>query len=418
MDKSLLIKDANQVVTCSSFTKKAGKDMSKIAVMDNASIYIENGIIKLFGETKDILKIIDENNCDIIDAKNKIVLPGYVDSHTHFVFGGDRADEFKMRLEGADYMEIMKAGGGINKSVIGTLSSTEDELYELGFERLNKMLENGVTTVEGKSGYGLDTEAEIKQLNVMKRLNQDHPIDIIPTFMGAHSVPKYYKGREKEYISLILKKMLPAVTESNLAEFCDVFCEKGVFSIEESRSILTEAKKLGLKLKIHADEIVDLGGAELAGELGCISADHLLCASNLGLDKMKNNNVIATILPCTAFSLGEDYARARYMIDNDMAVALATDYNPGSCHTLSIPLLIALATIQMKLTIEEVITALTINGAAAVDKTSKIGSIDIGKKADIVIHNVKSYNHIPYNIGMNTVDTVIKNGDVVFERSN
>ncbi len=344
------------------------------------------------------------------------MLPGFVDSHTHFVFGGYRADEYGWRLEGVPYMDIMNRGGGIINSVRGTREATAAELTELGLARLDSMLSLGVTTVEGKSGYGLDAETELKQLRVMREVDARHPVDVVTTFMGAHAVPPEYKGRGMDFIDLILSEMLPAVVEENLAEFCDVFCEKNVFSVEESRKLMQKAKALGLKVKLHADEIVQLGGAELAAELGATSADHLLQASDAGVAAMAKAGVVATCLPCTAFSLREHYARARYMIDQGCAVALATDFNPGSCFTESIPLVIALATLYMNMTIEEVITALTLNGAAAVDRADTVGSLEVGKRGDVVIHEFPSYRFLPYHIAMPTAETVVKNGEVVYRK--
>ncbi|RKD27538.1 imidazolonepropionase [Caminicella sporogenes DSM 14501] len=413
---NIIIKNASELVTCSGFKAKKGSEMNNLHIIEDGAVVIEDGIIKAVGKTAQILDEIDENKYEVIDASNKSVLPGFVDSHTHFIFGGYRAEEFNWRLSGMQYMEIMKKGGGIINSVRGTKEATREELIEEGLKRLNSMMTFGVTTVEGKSGYGLDYETEIKQLEVMKELNKIHPLDIVKTFLGAHAVPEEYKGREDEFIDFIIDRVLPEIKERNLAEFCDIFCEKNVFSVEQSRRLLSKAKEMGMKLKIHADEIVQLGGAELAAELGAVSADHLLQASDEGIKKLVEKDVVATLLPGTAFSLKEDYARARYMIDSGCAVALATDFNPGSCFTESIPLIIALATLYMNMTTEEAITALTINGAAAVSRADEIGSIDVGKKGDIVIHEFPSYKYIPYHIGVSTVEKVIKNGILVYDK--
>lgn len=380
---NVIIKNASQVITCSGFEGKFGKDMNNINVIENASVVVEDGIIKEIGSLEDILKKYNEKHFEIVDASNKAVLPGFVDSHTHFVFGGFRAEEFSWRLNGESYMDIMNKGGGIVNSVRGTREATEDELYESAKKRLDSMIHFGVTTVEGKSGYGLDYETELKQLRVMDRLQKDHSIDICKTFMGAHATPEEYRGRNEEYINFIIEDVLPKVAEEKLAEFCDVFCEEGVFSVEESRKILLKAKELGMKIKLHADEIVQLGGAELAAELGATSADHLLHASDEGIKAMADKKVIATLLPTTAFCLKEPFARARMMIDKGGAVALGTDFNPGSGFTNSIPLMFALATIYMDMSIEEAISAMTINGAAAIGRAETIGSIDKGKKGEI-----------------------------------
>lgn len=408
----LIIKNANELVTCKGNSPKHGKEMSDIGLIKNGCIVIENDIITDVGPTEGILKKYDESIYTVIDAKNKAVLPGFVDSHTHFVFGGYRADEFSWRLKGDSYMSIMERGGGITNSVRATRNTTLDEFILEGKKRLDKMIAMGVTTVEGKSGYGLDHDTELNQLKAMKELNKIHPVDIVSTFLGPHSVLPEFKGKEDEFIDFMIDVM-KEVAENSLADFADIFCEKNVFSIEQSRRFLTEAKNLGLNLKIHADEIVQLGGTELAVELGCSSADHLLQASDEGIKKLAESNTIATLLPATAFCLSEEFARARNMIDSGCAVALATDFNPGSCFTNSIPLVIALAAIKMKMSIEEIITALTINAACAVNKNNNIGSIEIGKKADIIILEYPSINFLPYNAGVNIVETVIKNGKIV-----
>ncbi|MBE6081542.1 imidazolonepropionase [Acidilutibacter cellobiosedens] len=411
---NILIKNASQIVTCSGNKAKFGKDMSDIHIIENGSVVIEEGLIKAAGKTEDILSKYDENNYEVLNLENKCVLPGFVDSHTHFVFGGYREEEFSWRLKGDSYMDIMNRGGGIANTVKATREASRGELIGLGKKRLDSMLHFGVTTVEGKSGYGLDYDTEIKQLEVMKELNDIHPVDVVSTFLGAHAVPAEYKGKQNDYIDFMIEKVMPYVAENELAEFCDVFCEEGVFSVEESRKILLEAKELGMKLKIHADEIASLGGAELGAELGTVSADHLLHASDKGIKDMAERKVVSTLLPTTAFCLREPFAKGRYMIDNGCGVALATDFNPGSGFTNSIPLIFALSAIYMNMTIEETITAMTINGAAALDRADTIGSIDVGKKGDLVVLEYPSYKFLPYNTGVNIVEKVIKNGVLVY----
>lgn len=416
MDK-LIIKNASELVTCKGKAPKHGKEMSDIGIINDGSVVVENGIIVDVGTTDEILKKYNENEYKVIDATNKAVLPGFIDSHTHFIFGGYRADEFSWRLRGDTYMSIMQRGGGITNTVRATRQESLENLVETGRKRLHKMMAFGVTTVEGKSGYGLDLDTEIKQLEAMKILNEQEPIDIVSTFLGPHSVLPEYKGKEDEFLDFMINDVMPKVKEENLAEFADIFCEKNVFSIDQSRRFLQAAKDLGFKLKIHADEIVRLGGAELAAELGAVSADHLLQASDEGIKAMAKSSVISTLLSITAFSLKEEYARGRYMIDNGCAVALATDLNPGSCFSNSIPLLIAVSAIQMNLSIEEIITALTINAACAVNRADTIGSIEIGKKADIIILEYPSIHFLPYHVGVNIVETVIKNGGILYERT-
>ena len=414
---NLVIKNAAELVTCSGFAAKRGSEMSDLHVIPDGAIVIEDGIIRGAGRTAEIIHNLDGENYEVIDASGKAVLPGFVDSHTHFVFGGYRAEEFSWRLQGKSYMDIMAQGGGIASTVEATRKATKEELVALGKKRLDSMLAFGVTTVEGKSGYGLDYDTELKQLVVMGELDAAHPVDIVRTFLGAHAVPPEYRGNEEGFIRYLVQDVLPDVASRKLAEFCDIFCEKGVFSINQSRRLLKNARSFGLQLKIHADEITPLGGTELAVELGAISADHLLHASDNGIRGMAQAGTVATLLPATAFSLKEPYARARYMIDNGCAVALATDFNPGSCFSESIPLLFSLATIYMGMTPEESVSALTINGAAAIGREKSIGSLDAGKAGDAVIIEFPSYRFIPYHIGVNCVETVIKNGRVVVDRN-
>lgn len=409
----LLLENASQIVTVSGFQAKKGAEMQDIGVLEGGSILVRGDRIERVLKSGESLGDLVPDQ--VIDCSGKTILPGFVDSHTHLVFGGYRENEYNWRLRGDSYVDIMNRGGGIINSVRGTREASFESLFKSGMKRLDSMTRFGVTTVEAKSGYGLDKETEIRQLEVIKALQESHSLDLVPTFMGAHSVPLEYKGRGSEFVEFLIADVMPEVVEKGLAEFCDIFCEKNVFSVEESRRLLTAAKAMGFKLKLHADEIVQLGGAELAAELGAVSADHLLQASDEGIRAMAASGVVATVLPCTAFSLREHYARARQMMDSGCAVAVATDFNPGSCFTESVPLAIALTTLQMGMTIEEVITGLTLNGAAAVGRADEIGSIDVGKKADLVIHEFPSYQFIPYHIGVSTVEKVIKSGRLIFD---
>ncbi|MDO5717363.1 MAG: imidazolonepropionase [Tissierellia bacterium] len=409
----IIIKNANQIASPIGNAKRCGHEMSEIKVIEDAAIIIDDGIIKKIDKCEN-LDFSQYDGYEIIDASGKTVLPGFVDSHTHFIFGGYRDDEFNMRLMGATYMEIMKAGGGIKSTVEATRTASFDELYEAGFKRLNSMLSFGVTTVEGKSGYGLDIETELKQLDIMTELDKNHPVDIVKTYMAAHDIPKEFEGRPTDYIDFIIDEGLQ--TAEGKAEFCDIFTEDGVFSIEESKKLLTAAREHGFKLKMHADEIVQFGGSELAAEMKATSADHLLKASNEGIKELIESGTVLTLLPSTAFSLQEPYANARYMIDEGAAVALGSDFNPGSCHTNSISLMIALATIYMKMSIEETITALTLNGAAAIDKAESIGSIEEGKIGDLIIIDAPGYKHLSYTIAVNLVEKVIKAGKIVYDK--
>jgi imidazolonepropionase len=421
MNGNIILKNAAELVTCSGFEAKKGKEMADLHIIHDGAVVVKEGQISAVGTTNEIVTEIEKAKLDLsafdmIDAANKAVLPGFVDSHTHFVFAGYRAEEFSWRLRGDTYMEIMQRGGGIANTVESTRKASAAELIEAGIKRLDSMLSIGVTTVEGKSGYGLDKETEIKQLEVMSHLDNVHYVDVVRTFLGAHAVPQNYKDKADEFIDYMMADVLPEVAEKNLAEFCDVFCEENVFSVDQSRRLLSRAKALGLKLKLHADEIVQIGGAELAAELGAVSADHLLQASNEGIRQMSEAGVVATLLPGTAFSLKEPYARGRFIIDNNCAVALATDFNPGSCFTESIPLIFVLATLYMNITIEEAVTALTINGAAALGRQDTIGSIDVGKKGDMIVLEYPSYKFIPYHLGISTIEKVVKTGNLIFDK--
>jgi imidazolonepropionase len=416
MNGNLIVTNAAELVTCSGFSAKHGKEMQDLKIIPNGAVVVQSGVITAVGRTAEILDGFDRSGFTIIDAENRAVLPGFVDSHTHFVFGGYRADEFSWRLRGDSYMDIMQRGGGIVSTVAATRAASKEQLIGAGLRMLDSMLAFGVTTVEGKSGYGLDRDTEIKQLQAMAEIDAIHPVDVVRTFLGAHAVPADYSGREEDFIDFLIRDVLSVVADRKLAEFCDIFCEKNVFSVEQSRRFLLKAREYGLKLKIHADEIVRFGGAELAAELGAVSADHLLQASDDGIRDMARKRVICTLLPATAFSLKEPYARGRFMIDSGCAVALASDLNPGSCFTESIPLIAALSTLYMGITPEETITALTINGAAALDRADTIGSIDVGKRGNLVIHEFPSYRFIPYHIAVSTVERVIKGGEIVYDK--
>ena len=411
MSENLIIFNA-RIVTPIGFSARKGEEMSQLQVIENGTVEVTKGIITYVGENRGEDRDGYYQHYWHYNARGHCLLPGFVDSHTHFVFGGERAEEFSWRLKGESYMSIMERGGGIVSTVKATRECSFIQLRSKAEGFLKQMSNMGVTTVEGKSGYGLDKETELLQLKVMRSLNNDEHkrVDIVSTFLGAHAVPEEYKGRTDEYLDFLISDVLPCVAKNELAEFCDVFCEQGVFSVEQSRRLLQAAKEYGLGLKLHADEIVPLGGAELAAELSAVSADHLLHASDTGIRAMRDAGTVATLLPLTAFALKEPYARGREMIDSGCAVALATDLNPGSCFSGSIPLTFALACIYMHLTIEEAITALTLNGAAALNRADSIGSIEVGKKGDFVVLNSDNYHFLPYYVGMNCVNTTIKEG--------
>lgn len=411
MSENLIIFDA-RVVTPTGFAARKGAEMGELLVMDHATIEVTDGVITYVGPNRGENRDGYYQHYWHYNARGRCVLPGFVDSHTHFVFGGERAEEFSWRLKGESYMSIMERGGGIVSTVKATRASNFIRLRAKAEGFLKQMNAMGVTTVEGKSGYGLDKETELMQLRIMRSLNGDEHrrVDIVPTFLGAHAVPQEYAGRTDDYVDFLIREVMPCVAEAGLAEFCDVFCEQGVFSIEQSRRLLLAARGMGFDLKLHADEIVPLGGAGLAAELSATSADHLLHASDADIRAMAEKGVVATLLPLTAFALKEPYARGRAMIDAGCAVALATDLNPGSCFSGSIPLTFALACIYMQMSIEEAITSLTLNGAAALNRAGSIGSIEVGKKGDLVVLNTDNYHFLPYYIGMNCVIATIKEG--------
>jgi imidazolonepropionase len=412
---NILITKARQLITLKGPAKaRAGKEADKLSIIKNGAVAIKDEKILAVGTTEEIET--NYNSDKIIDASGKVVMPGFVDPHTHPVFVHTRENEFEMRIKGKSYVEISQSGGGIRSSIKAVREASEDELYTLAEKRVWRMISNGTTILEAKSGYGLSTESEIKMLKVIRRLNENLPIDIIPTFMGAHEFPTEYKDNHEEYIRILKEEMMPEVKKQNLAEYCDIFTEDHVYNIEQSRDILNHAKKLGFKLRMHADEIEPIGGAELAAELKAVSADHLGAASDAGIKAMAEAGVIATLLPGTIFSLGmKSYARARDMIDAGIPVALATDYNPGSCNCDSMQFIITLACLQMKMTVAEAITASTINAAYSLEMGDRVGSLEVGKQADILIMDMPSYKFLPYHFGSNNVQTVIKNGKVIWE---
>ncbi len=411
--RRLVITNAN-IYTPVGTAGKRGAEMGDILHIEKGGIIIEDGIIRWVGPESEMPEPEGHVRDEVyMDALGRAVLPGFVDSHTHLVFGGYRPEEFGWRLKGDTYMSIMERGGGIQSTVNATRAASAEELREKAEWYLDEMSAMGVTTVEAKSGYGLDTETEERMLRVIKGLAEDpeRKVDVVSTFLGAHAVPKEYKGRTAEYVDLIIKEMLPRFRD--MAEFCDIFTEKNVFELEDSRRLLVAAREAGYKLKMHADEIVSLGGAELAADLHAVSADHLLHVSDEGIRRMAESGTVATLLPLTAFALKEEYAPARKFIDAGCAVALATDLNPGSCFSGSIPLTIALACIYMKMSVEETLTALTLNGAAAIDRADRIGSIEAGKQGDVVILHFDTLDALPYYVGMNCVDVTIKNGIIL-----
>jgi imidazolonepropionase len=350
-----------------------------------------------------------------IDASNYVVMPGFVDPHTHPVFVNTRENEFEMRIMGKSYVEISQSGGGILSSIKAVREASEEELFNLAKKRIMKMIEYGTTTLEAKSGYGLTTESEVKMLRVIKQLQEELPIDIVATLMGAHEIPQEYRHDREAYIRLMEDEMMPEVKRQDLAEYVDIFTEAHVYGIEESRRILKKAKELGFKIRMHADEIEAIGGAELAGELNAVSADHLGACSDEGIKAMKEGGTVAVLLPATLFSLrSKTYARARDMISQELPVAIATDYNPGSCNCDSMQFAITLSCLQMAMTPAESICAATFNAACSIERNDIIGSVEIGKQADLIFLEIPSYRFIPYHFGSNNVSKVMKKGRLVY----
>ena len=415
MKADLILKNIGKLVTMqgsSSFRVK--EEMNKINIIENAYIAVKNGKILAIGVGDEFGNLCGDDT-KIHDAEGLLVTPGLIDSHTHLIHGGSRENEFSMKLNGVPYIEILNNGGGILSTVKATKEASEEELYKKAKKSLDRMLEFGVTTVEEKSGYGLELNTEIKQLEVARVLDKNHPVDLVHTFLGAHAVPEEYKENHKAYIDILVDVMMPKIKDMGLAEFCDVFCEEGVFTIEESEYILQKAKEMGYKLKIHADEIESLGGAELAAKLGCVSADHLMAASDEGIKMMAENNVVANILPATSFNLNKNYADCRKMIDMGAIVSLSSDYNPGSCPSENLQLVMQLGCLHLKMTPNEVLTAVTINAAYAIDRADKIGSIEVGKNADFVVFDARNVEYLIYHFGINHTKKVYKNGNLVVD---
>ena len=393
-----------------------GAEMSEAQIVENGYIAIKDGKILKVDSGNPDSSLIGEYT-KLIDYSGKLASPGLIDCHTHLVYGGSRENEFAKKLNGVSYLDILKEGGGILSTVRSTKESSFETLYNKTERLLNQMVIHGVTTVEAKSGYGLDWETEKRQLNVVKELTHQHPVDLVSTFMAAHAIPPEFKGDGDAFIELIIAEMLPKVKEENLAEFCDIFCETGVFTAAQSRRLLTAAKELGFKLRIHADEIDSIGGVDVAAELHAVSAEHLMAATDEGIKKMSENNVIGNLLPGTTFSLMADtYAPAKKMLEADMAITLSTDNNPGSCPTSNLQFIMQLGCFKMKLTPIQVFNAVTINAAYSVDRGDTIGSFKEGKFADIAIWDAPNVDYPLYFFATNLVEEVYKHGELVVKK--
>lgn len=415
MKVDLIIHNCAQVATLASGNRpKTGKAMNDAGIIKDAAIAVKDGKIVAIDKASEIMAHYEGGLH--IDAEGGIITPGFVDPHTHPVFVHTREAEFAMRLSGATYVEISKAGGGISSTIESTKHASEELLFDLAKKRIQKMIALGTTTLEAKSGYGLDTASELMQLRVIQALDDDLPIDIVPTFMGAHEYPVEYKNDHEAYLKILTEEMIPKVAKQGIAKYCDIFTEAHVFSIEESRRVLTCAREHGLELKMHADEIEPIGGAELAAELKCTSADHLGAASEADLLAMRDAGVTACLLPATLFSLrSKSYARGRFMIDSGLSVAIATDYNPGSCNCDSMPMVMTLACLQMGFTPVEALAAATINAAYSIGMAERKGSLEAGKDADLIIWDIPSLDFIPYHFGSSHICKVFAQGRLVHQ---
>lgn len=411
-ERRLVIQNVSELLTLSpSF-----RDESGLGIVRDGAVLLEDGKIAWVGRTEELPRAFFTGpEVEVIDATGKVVMPGLVDSHTHLVFAGSREIEFEKRIQGRSYLEIASGGGGILSTVEATRRASFEELFSLSKKRLDRLLSKGVTTIEAKSGYGLSLEDELKILRVMKALAKEHPVEIVPTFLGAHTVPKEYLSDRRGYIDLVTREMIPLVAGEGLAEFCDVFCEEKAFTLEESRKILETGKRHGLKPKIHADQLSPGGGAELAAEVGAYSADHLEYVSPEGIERMAEQGVVAVLLPGASLLLSmRKYPPAREMIEQGVFVALSTDLNPGSSMTESLPLMMTLGCLFYKMTPAETIRAVTLHGAKSLDREKVIGSLEPGKRGDLILLDIPNYRYLPYHFGVDHVERVIKGGKVVY----
>jgi imidazolonepropionase len=414
MRADLIIEHADVVYTCAGPAPRRGSEQRNASPLPRASVASHRGSIVFVGSIEECARTVSPDDAaTVIDARGAMVLPGFVDPHTHLVYCGDRRDELQRRLAGASYAEIAASGGGIVKTVAATRSASEDDLVRDALPRLSAMIAAGTTTAEVKSGYGLEKQSELRMLRAIRTLAQRQPIELAATFMGAHEIPVEYRDRREEYVRLIVEDMLPAVAREQLAEWCDVFCERGVFTPDETRVILQAAQRLGLKARVHADELALSGGAAVAAEVGARSADHLIFVDEIRAKAMESAGVVATLLPAAAFylKLGR-FAPARMLIDNGVAVALATDVNPGGGFTPSMPFVIALACFGMNLTLEESLVGATINAAASLDRADRVGSLQVGKQMDAVVLDGTLADLI--RVGAPVIRHVIKKGRVIY----
>jgi imidazolonepropionase len=412
-----LFKNAYIITPSDPGTPLAGKGQGKLCHFEKGALLCLDGVIEAIGDEKEVDAALVHHKVDLeVDCEGFCLIPGFVDPHTHMCFAKRREEEFIQRMEGTEYLEILRQGGGILSSVQSVRTASEEELFSVTLEHALSALRFGTTTIEIKSGYGLDRKTELKMLHVIERVGQETPLDVVPTFLGAHAVPEEYSQNPDDYVNLLIQEMIPAVSKQGIAHFCDVFCEKGVFSVDQSRRILKAAREAGLGLKIHADEVHDLGGTGLAAELQATSAEHLLAANDENLQAMAEQEIIGVLLPATAYSLRKGYAPARKMVDMGVPVALATDCNPGSSYTESMPFIFGLGVLNMKLSVYEALVAVTLNAAYAVQMAKDVGSLDVGKYADFLLLDGDSPAILAYHAGVSPVLEVYKRGELVFSQ--
>jgi imidazolonepropionase len=407
-----LFRNANIVTPRDRGAPLAGKSQGEVMHLPKGALRTRDGLIEAVGSEKEVLAGLSSREIGIeVDCRGYCLIPGLVDAHTHMCFAGTREEEFLQRLDGLDYLEILRRGGGILSSVRAVRAASEDELFSNTCRHVLSALRHGTTTVEIKSGYGLNTDSELKMLRVIERVSREMPLDVVPTFLGAHAVPEEYAGDPERYVERIVEEMIPAVSGQSLARYCDVFCEEGVFSPEHCRRILTAARQAGMGLKIHADEVRDLGGAVLAAELGATSAEHLLQTSDASIRAMAQAGVVGILLPATAYSLRKDYARARKMIEFGLPVAIATDCNPGTSYTESMPFVFGLSVLNMRLSVSEALVAATLNGAYAVGMAERVGSLEVGKNADFLLLDGDTPAILAYHAGVSPIVRVYKKAE-------
>jgi imidazolonepropionase len=412
------------IVNCAQLVTLAGParprvrdELKYLSIIADGIMLVRNGRIEAVGPREEL----EERRApeyDVVDAGGRVVLPGFVDAHTHPIFGGTRVDEYELRASGATYEEIAEAGGGIRSTVRKTRAASEDELFKAAKRYSDWFLRTGTTTIEAKSGYGLSLEHELKMLRVIRALGQSSALECVPTFLGAHEVPDEYRGKAGEYVELVIKQMLPKIAELDLAQYCDVFCEPRVFDVPTSRKILSSARKLGFELRVHADQLSRSGAAEMAAELGAATADHLEQIDQRGIEALSAGRVQPVLLPGSAYTLGSRrFAAARKMIEAGLGIVVATDFNPGSSPTPSIPFVLSLACTQMQMTPAEAITATTINAAYSLGRGNEIGSLEAGKRANFVIHDCRDYREIPYFVGVESAESVFIGGEKISPRA-